>query len=122
MKDTKVMNGGYVLGANGLPFLVQGKELLLQLARLRLCLRKGKFPYSQEAGSKLWALDLNGEHSRERALALANEALLDLAGVQAESAEISGGKIIFRIVTPLGEGEVEYGEIQGDTGTDAGGL
>ena len=112
------MNGGYVLGANGLPFLVQGKELLLQLARLR----KGKFPYSQEAGSKLWALDLNGEHSRERALALANEALLDLAGVQAESAEISGGKIIFRIVTPLGEGEVEYGEIQGDTGTDAGGL
>ena len=104
------MNGGYVLGANGLPFLVQGKELLLQLARLRLCLRKGKFPYSQEAGSKLWAL------------ALANEALLDLAGVQAESAEISGGKIIFRIVTPLGEGEVEYGEIQGDTGTDAGGL
>lgn len=108
-----------MLGAGGLPLQAQGKELLLHLARLRLWLRKGKFPYNREAGSELWALDLNSEHSEDRALALANEALLDLVGVRAESATIAGGKITFRIVTPLGEGDVEFGKIQGNTGTDA---
>lgn len=122
MKDTKVVNGAYVLGANGLPLQAEGKELLLQLARLRLWLRKGRFPYNREAGSGLWALDLGSEHGEDRALALANEALLSLPGVRAEWAEIIGGGIKFGIVTPLGEGEVEFGEIQGNTGTDAGGI
>ena len=42
--DVKVENGGYVLGPTGLPETVEGLEELLQYARLRLTLRRGRCP------------------------------------------------------------------------------
>lgn len=109
--DTKVVNGNYVLGANGLPETVEGKEELLQRARLSLQLRKGKFPYNRELGSGLWQWDRQEEHPEDRALALANEALLRLPGIRAKAARLTEAGLAFLIETPLGEEEIEFGEL-----------
>ena len=45
--DTRVENGGFVLGPNGLPETVEGLEELLQYARLRLTLRRGSTPLGE---------------------------------------------------------------------------
>ncbi len=108
--EIKLKNGGYVLGGNGLPEAVSGKEELLQNALLRLTLPRGSFPYGRQLGSGLSLLDVTKEHAGERALALANEALLDMPGVRAEQVEIrEDGSVKFLLSTPLGEGEVIYG-------------
>lgn len=108
----KLENGAYALQANGLPQEIDRLEELLQNAWLRLTLPKGSFPYEREAGSGLAGADLSQEHGEERALALANEALLDLPGVRAEQARPrQEGGIVFTLSTPLGKGEVVYGEL-----------
>lgn len=83
----------------------------LRNASLRLNLRRGSFPYGRAYGSRLYELDRGGEHAEEQAAALANEALLDLEGVTARSAELLEQGIKFIIETPFGEGEVLYGEL-----------
>lgn len=108
----KLENGVYALGPSGLPTEVSGLEELLQNALLRLSIPRGSFPYGRELGSGLRDLDRTEEHAGERAAALANEALLDLPGVRVRSAKIqAGGAIVFTVETPLGEGEVTYGEL-----------
>lgn len=116
--DTKVENGNFVLSSTGLPRTVEGLEELLQYARMSLSLRRGEFPYGRELGSGLWKWDPEEEHALDRALALANEALLWLPGVRAvEAARIQGGAA-FVVETPLGKGEVEIGGLSGNTGQD----
>ena len=83
----------------------------LENAALRLRLRKGSFPYGRGYGSRLHQLDWDAEHAEEQAVALANEALLELAGVTASAAELAEGGIKFTIETPFGTGEVLYGEL-----------
>lgn len=83
----------------------------LENAALRLNLRKGSFPYGREYGSRLHRLDRDAEHAEEQAVALANEALLNLEGVTASGAELSQDGIKFTIETPFGTGEVLYGEL-----------
>ena len=109
--DLKVEKGNFVLGPTGLPETVSGLEELLQRARISLELRRGMFPYNRELGSRLWQLDPQEEHREDRALALANEALLGLAGIRAEQARSTEAGMAFTIVTPLGEGEVEIGNL-----------
>lgn len=111
MMDTKVLDGNYVLGPTRLPQTVEGLEELLQYARLRLALRRGSLPYNRELGSGLYQWDPQKEHAEDRALALANEALLGLAGVRAKAAYIIENGVRFLIATPLGEGEVEIGNL-----------
>lgn len=62
-------------------------------------------------GSSLYLLDRQEEHAADRALAMANEALLWLPGVRAEAVEINDGGMVFTVSTPLGEGSVELGEL-----------
>ncbi len=108
----KLEGGGYALGPAGLPETVSGLEELLQNIRLRLTLPRGSFPYGRDMGSGLGDLDRTEEHAEERALALASEALLGLPGVRAEAARLrEDGTIAFTLSTPLGEGEVIYGEL-----------
>lgn len=107
----KVERGDYVLNPMGLPETVSGKEELLQRAGMCIALRRGCFPYDRSLGSELWRWEPEAEHSEERATALANEALLELPGLRAVSAQITSGGVIFTIVTPLGEGEVTVGEL-----------
>lgn len=104
--ELKVEKGVHALGPNGLPLQVTGLAELLQHACMAISLRRGEFPYDREIGSRLWLWDPAGEHALERAVALANEALLDLPGVRAKSAEKTDGGVKFTIHTPLGEGEV----------------
>ncbi len=98
--------GVHALGPTGLPQRVGGLEELLQNACLRICLRRGEFPYGREWGSGLREWDPDAEHALERAAALANEALLDLPGVRAVSARETEAGVEFTIRTPLGEGDV----------------
>ncbi len=108
----KLVNGIYALGPGGLPLEVDGLDELLQNAAIRLAVPKGGFPYGREIGSFLDRLDPKGEHAAEQAVALANEALLGMPGVSAEGAEIQeDGKIRFLLVTPLGKGEILFGDI-----------
>ena len=109
--DLKLEHGNFVPGPTGLPETVDGLAELLQNARLRMALKRGAFPYARDWGSGLWEWDASEEHAEERALALANEALLELPGVWAASARITKRGAAFTVVTPLGEGEVEIGEL-----------
>lgn len=104
--DLKVTEGVHARGPTGVLQRVGGLEELLQNACLRISLRRGKFPYGRELGSGLWEWDPEEEHALERAVALANEALLDLPGVRAVSAEQTQAGVKFTLRTPLGEGEV----------------
>lgn len=109
--DTMVKDGGFVPGAGGLPKTVTGLSELLNCAGLSLSVKQGKFPYDKDMGSRLYLLDKSEEHAADRALAMANEALLWLPGVRATEAVISDGGITFKVSTPLGEGSVEIGEL-----------
>lgn len=109
--ELKWRDGGLVLGPGGIPETVSGLEELLQNVRMRLALRRGSFPYGRDLGSGLADWDGGEEHARERAEALANEALLDLPGVRAEAARISENGVVFTVATPLGEGEIILGTL-----------
>lgn len=109
--DTMVKDGDFAQGAGGLPAAVLGLEELLNCVRLSLTLRQGKFPYNREIGSRLYTLDRQEEHAVDRAVAMANEALLWLPGVRVTGAVISGGTMTFAVSTPLGEGSVEIGGV-----------
>lgn len=109
--DTKLIDGHFALGPTGLPETVNGREELLQYARILLTMRRGRFPYNRELGSGLWQWDPQEEHAADRALALANEALMGLPGVRAKSARITEGGAAFTVATPLGEGEIEIGDL-----------
>ncbi len=106
----QISMGTYPLDSRGLPKEVTGLAELVQNAALRLNLPKGKFPYGRELGSRLGELDREDGHAGEQAVALANEALMDMPGVKAVSAELAeNGSICFQLTTPLGEGEATYG-------------
>lgn len=108
----KLENGNYVLGPAGVPEETSGLGELLQDALLRLTVPKGSFPYDRELGSCLSRLDREEEHSLERAVSMANEALLGMPGVRAEQAAfVSGGGIRLTLATPLGKGTVVYGNV-----------
>ncbi len=79
--DTMVKDGGFVPGAGGLPKVVEGLSELLNCVRLSLSVRQGRFAYDRDMGSSLYLLDRQEEHAADRALAMANEALLWLPGV-----------------------------------------
>lgn len=102
----KVALGVHQRGPTGLLQRVEGLEELLQNACLRLALRRGAFPYGRELGSGLHQWDPEEPHALERAVALANEALLGLPGVEAVRAEETEDGVRFAIRTPLGEGDV----------------
>lgn len=109
--DTRILNGGYVLDSRGMPEIVEGKAELLHYARLRLVMRRGKFPYNRELGSGLWQWSREEDRAADRALALANEALLGLPGVRAKAVRLTESGAVFTITTPLGEEELELGEL-----------
>ena len=103
----KLTNGTYTLQPNGLPAENTEEEELLQNVLLRLTAVQGSFPYGRGMGSRLSALDKGGEHAGEQAVSLANEALLDLPGVQAEQAAIlSSGTVRLTVATPFGTKQV----------------
>lgn len=109
--DTVVKDGGFVPGPGGLPAVAVGLEETLNYVRLSLAVRQGEFPYDRSMGSRLHLLDREEEHATERALAMANEALLWLPGVRVTEVFINGGGMSFRVSAPAGEGSVELGEL-----------
>lgn len=117
----KLTNGTYET-AGGVPRTITGQEELLQAVSLRLCCKQGAFRYGRAYGSLLHTLELTAEHATEQAVSLANEAILDLAGVTVLSAHIEKTALSFTVQTPYGTGEVTYGAIRDDTTENAGAL
>lgn len=109
--DMMVKDGDFVPGAGGLPMTVTGLEEILNCVRLSLMVRQGEFPYDRSIGSRLHLLDRQEEHAADRAAAMANEALMGLPGVRVTEAVLSDRGITFAVETPLGEGEVKFGEL-----------
>lgn len=109
--DTLVKNGGFQPGPGGLPAAVTGLSELLNYAGLSLSVRQGMFPYDRGMGSRLYTLNRQEEHAADRALAMANEALMWLPGVSATEVEFGEGGMAFTVTTPLGEGSVVIGEL-----------
>ena len=106
----KLQDGVYALTPAGLPEEITGIEELVQNITLRLNLPLGSFPYGRTLGSRLHTLNPSDEHAVQRAVALAEEALLALPGVKVLGAAIKEGeKIEFTVATPLGERTVIYG-------------
>lgn len=108
----KLENGDYEKTPCGLPRECTALEELLQSAELALKIKQGSFIYDRSIGSALYTLDPTAEHFEEIALAAANEALMKLGGISAVGAEYTDGKIIFEILTPLGEGKIIYDDIR----------
>ena len=108
----KIVNGVYALDGRGLPQEISGLEELTQNVALALTLPRGSLPMAPELGSALAELDRSAEHAAEQAVALANEALLDLPGVTVTGAQLLEEGIRFTVDTPLGETEVLYGTDQ----------
>lgn len=105
--DVKWEQGDWALGPTGLPGSVSGLAELLQNSGMRIAMKRGSLPYEPELGSLFWQWDPAEDHALERALALANEALLDLPGVRATGAQAAEDGVVFTLETPLGEGEVK---------------
>ena len=105
--DMKWEQGDWALGPTGLPETVEGLEELLQNGAMAIAMRQGSLPYDRSLGSRFYLWDREEEHALERAVALANEALLDLPGVRATAAQATEHGAVFTIATPLGEGDVE---------------
>ncbi len=99
---------GEAAGPGGLPQPVTGLEEALQNGAMAVSLARGSFLYGPELGSGLRELDPEEEHSGERARALAEEALLGLAGTRVKEAwyEEAAGRWRFVLETPQGEGQV----------------
>ena len=51
--DTRLCDGDFAKGENGLPETVEGMEELLQRAQIRLCIPKGAFVHDPSLGSRL---------------------------------------------------------------------
>ena len=104
--DMKWEQGDWALGPTGLPETVEGLEELLQNGAMAIAMEQGSLPYDRSLGSRFYLWDREEEHALERAVALANEGLLSLPGVQAISAQETEDGVVFTLQTPLGEGSV----------------
>lgn len=77
--DTRLYNGDFVTGENGLPETVEGADELLQRAQLRLNAVKGAFVHDPGLGSRLHGLEPAPTKAMEAAaLMYAREALADM--------------------------------------------
>ena len=101
--DTKINNGGPVIGSNGLPETITGLEERLQQAWLCLSGPKGSFIYDRDFGSRIHA---EPGASAQRILALADEAMLGRCGAKAVNCTISGNAVQLTLMTPFGRGTV----------------
>ena len=98
-------DGDYVPDERGGLRTVEGAEEVLQRALFQLQVRRGSFPYGPGLGSALWDLDPAGENAGQRALALAQEALLPVPGAEALQAAWDGQAWVIQLKTPQGTGQ-----------------
>ena len=66
MAELKLENGDYVKTGNRL-YLAEGREALLQRVLFKLTARRGKFPFREDLGSRLWQLDTVPRQRRQAA-------------------------------------------------------
>ena len=88
--DLQLKNGDYVPnGAGGLR-RVMGNEELLQRVLFRLTARRGRFPFWEELGSRLWQLgQVPAAQRQSAAKQYVTEALADESGLRVEAVELT---------------------------------
>ncbi len=87
--DTLLENGDWALDACGIPIAITGWQEELQRCRIRLQTPRGAFLHQPTLGSGLCALARQGGEAGEdqRALELAQEALLPLPHIRVRAAK-----------------------------------
>lgn len=105
--DTKIENGGFVLNERGLIETVEGKDELIQRAKIILISELGKYRYNRSLGSSLGKINLEQEHIEDRLKNTANEAFMNEPDIKVISASLDEEKIIFDVETSLGSGKIE---------------
>ena len=66
MAELKLENGDYVKSGNRLR-LAEGRDALLQRVLFKLTARRGRFPFREELGSRLWSLSAVPRQQRQAA-------------------------------------------------------
>ena len=80
--DTLLVNGDFAVDERGLPQPIQGEDELLQQAVIRLVVPRGALETAPQLGSRFAQLgQVSPQQREERALQMAQEALLPLPGV-----------------------------------------
>lgn len=88
--ELKLENGDYVPDGIGGLRRVHGQEELLQRILFKLTARRGKFPFQENLGSRLWQLGRLSPGQRQSAAAqYVAEALEDERGISVEAVELS---------------------------------
>lgn len=106
--DVALKNGDFETGTNGFPVLLDGTEELLQRAAVRLTVPRGTFGYNPGLGSRLWGLDPGAPGFGEAALFAAQEALLLLPQVRAQSVRlVSAEPPVLGVLLRCGERQKE---------------
>lgn len=90
--DTALENGDFRLGLNGRPERISGEQELLQRAMIRLNVPLGSFDYDAALGSRLHTLKTDDADFNEKAVAMAQEALRQLAEVTVSGVRRSADK------------------------------
>lgn len=91
--DTRLCNGDFAKGENGLPEKIEGVEELLQQAQIRLCIPKGAFVHDPSLGSRLPQLQPAPAEAMEKAaLMYAREALADMPQAEALGVQVETGE------------------------------
>lgn len=81
--DSKIYNGDFAIGENGLTETVDGAEELLQRARIRLSAVRGGFVHDPTLGSRLNRLECAPPKAMEEAAMMyVREALADMPQVE----------------------------------------
>jgi len=88
--ELKLKNGDYVPDGVGGLRRVSGQEELLQRVLFKLTARRGKFPFQENLGSRLWQLGRVSVSQRQSAATqYVAEALADEKTLSVESVELS---------------------------------
>lgn len=98
--DTLLVNGDFAVDERGLPQKIQGEEELLQQALIRLVVPQGALSTSPKLGSRFAQLgQVSPQQREERALQIAQEALLPMSQVRAVWARCEAGGADQLVVT-----------------------
>ena len=87
--ELQLKHGDYVSDGAGGVRRVAGNEALLQRVLFKLTARRGRFPFREELGSRLWSLSAVPRQQRQAAARqFVAEALAEESGIQVERVEL----------------------------------
>ncbi len=111
--DLKLSINGDLKRKNGnLPYHITGREELIQRMYVLLCVRKGRFIYNRELGSRIREVELSDPDAALKIEAYARKALESIPSAEVTGVSIYGGQVTVMV---LADGEDAGIQLRGDT-------